>query len=209
MLIPFKELFARHQVKTSGVLHLGANLGQEAEAYVAQGITQVIWVEALPLIFAKLCANCQKYTGHIALMACVSDVDDQDVTFHIANNGGQSSSFLEFGTHTKAHPSVTWTSHMRMKTQRVDTLLRRAELSVGPDWFLNIDLQGAELKALKGMGELLRQFKYAYIEVNEDQLYRGCPLVGEVDNYLARYGFVGKERKMTNWKWGDKFYIRS
>ena len=38
--------------------------------------------------------------------------------------------------------------------------------------FLNIDIQGAELLALKGMGELLHHFDYAYIEVNHDYVYK-------------------------------------
>ena len=38
MLIPFDQLFKRHNVQAQGVLHLGANTGQEAQAYADQGI---------------------------------------------------------------------------------------------------------------------------------------------------------------------------
>lgn len=209
MLIPFNELFARHHIKTPGALHLGANLGQEATAYAAQGIGRVIWVEALPEVHAVLRKQVAGYPGSVALCACVSDVDGEPVEFNVANNEAQSSSFLQLGTHAQEHPSVKYIRTVDMLTVRTDTLLANEGLDVGPHWFLNVDLQGAELKALKGMGELLWQFDHAYIEVNERELYQGCPLVREIDDYLASFGFVGLETKMMPQGWGDRYYQRA
>jgi len=56
------------------------------------------------------------------------------------------------------------------------------------------------------MGELLWKFKYAYIEVNSKELYKGCPFINDIDDYLRSYGFVPKETKMTGNGWGDRFY---
>jgi len=208
MLIPFNELFRKHRIKTTGVVHLGANSGQEAQEYQNQGITQVIWVEALPSVFERLKRHIASFPGHRGLMACLSDKDDEQVTFNIANNEEQSSSMLDFETHSKEHPTVKWVGHVAMKTTRFDTLAKRENLTLGEDWFLNVDLQGAELLAMKGMGNLLKHFKYAYIEVNEKYLYKGCPLVGEIDQFLYAHGFVPKDLKMTGCGWGDKFYSR-
>lgn len=209
MLIPFQELFARHHVSPIGVLHLGANEGQEASVYSKHGIDTVIWVEALPEVCAKLQHHIEQFPGQMALCACVSDVDGLEVQFHVANNQAQSSSFLEFGTHSKEHPSVRWVRHETMRTIRVDTLLLQKDLvPQGDQWFLNVDLQGAELFALRGMGEMLRTFRWAYIEVNERELYKGCPLVGELDQFMVMNGFLGAEVRMTNFGWGDKLYVR-
>jgi len=208
MLIPFDSLFKKYQIQAGGVLHLGANLGQEAHAYAQQGIRRVIWVEALPVIYFQLVRATVAYPGSTCLCACVSDRDGDEVTFHVANNGGQSSSILEFGTHLVEHPSVQYIRDEKMVTTRVDTLLKAKELSVGPDWFLNIDLQGAELLALKGMGDLIHRFRYAYIEVNVKALYQGCPMVREIDDYLRKFGLIGRETKMTGSGWGDRFYMR-
>lgn len=208
MLIPFDQLFARHKIKATGVLHLGAHLGQEAEAYAAQGIRNVVWVEALPDIHMRLRKNVSNYPGHITFQACLSDKDDEEVVFRVASNEGQSSSYLEFGTHSTEHPSVVFTNSLKLKTSRLDTLLFRNGIALGERWFLNVDLQGAELKALRGMGGMLYRFDHAYIEVNERELYKGCPLVQEIDRYLGCFGFVGKETKMTNHGWGDKYYKR-
>jgi len=208
MLIPFKELFARHNIRTPGVLHLGANTGQEAQAYQDQGISQVIWVEALPHIHTALADHIKQFPGHVALLACLSDKDDDRVNFNIASNGAQSSSMLQFGTHKQEHPSVHFVGKVTMFTSRLDTLLQYHKLEIGEDWFLNADLQGAELLALKGMGDLLKKFKHAYIEVNDKHLYKGCPLTAEIDTYLADFGFVPKETKMTGSGWGDRFFMR-
>lgn len=209
MLIPFPDLFARWNIKVDGVLHLGANLGQEAEAYAAQGISRVIWVEAIPDIYAQLVRKIARFPGSIALRACLSDTDGDQVTFNVANNEGQSSSMLKFGTHAQAHPSVKFTSKVSFYTVRLDTLLKQNGLSLGPGWFLNIDVQGAELLVLKGMGRQLTQFDHVYIEVNTDHLYQGCPLIGEIDTYLADFDFVRKETKMTPQRWGDAYYRRN
>jgi hypothetical protein len=44
--------------------------------------------------------------------------------------------------------------------------------------------------------------------VNSDYVYKDCPLIGEIDEYLKNFGF---ERVETVWengcKWGDAFYI--
>lgn len=209
MLINFKDLFYRHQIKTEGVLHLGANYGQEAKAYASEGIKRVIWVEALADIHTQLVRNVSRYPGSVALCACLSDVDDQAITFNVANNEAQSSSMLEFGTHSQMHPSVVFEKKVQMFTTRVDTLLKRHRLELGKGWFLNIDLQGAELLALRGMGELLSHFDHAYIEVNTAELYKGCPLVGDIDAYLAGFGFHPKETLMMPQQWGDRYYNRT
>ena len=208
MLIPFDHLFRKYAVKTDQVLHLGANTGQEAEAYDEQGISRVIWVEALLEVWVKLRQHIVRFPGHTALLACLSDKDGEEVTFNVASNDSQSSSFLEFGTHSKEHPTVKFERIVEMTTVRLDTLLDRENIKIQMNGFLNADLQGAELLALKGMGDLLGRFRYAYIEVNEKELYQGCPLVGEIDDYLASFGFEGKEVKMTGAGWGDKFYMR-
>jgi len=207
MLIPFEELFKKHSVRPDGVLHLGANEGQEAETYFKMGIKNVIWVEALPDVFKKLISHIQQFPGQRARLACVSETDGRKVKFNVASNQGQSSSFLEFGTHAKEHPTVRWTGSIEMLTSRVDTLLRGEDLK--GNWFLNADLQGAELLALKGMGNLLGRFKWAYLEVNERELYKDCPLLPELDAWMTKKGFKRVETKMTNFGWGDALWIRS
>lgn len=209
MLIPFNQLFTRHGVQPVGVLHVGAHEGQEAAEYNLLRVPRVVWVEANPETHRKLVAHVGRMPGHSTILACVADEDGKPVDFHVASNAGQSSSILEWGTHTLVHPEVRWTRHLKMNTSRLDTLINDRGIRLKPGWFLNLDLQGAELMALKGLGALLGFFNWAYVEVNEQHLYKGCPLVGEMDDFMAAAGFRRVETKMSgNHGWGDALYVR-
>lgn len=204
MLIDFRQLFPRYNIKPQGVLHIGANVGEEAPVYHELGIKKVIWIEGNPDIFGKLCTNVLKF-GHEAINAIIGDETGKEVTFHVSNNASQSSSILELGTHKIVHPDVHYVKDIPGKTIRIDYYFKDLN---GYD-FLNIDLQGAELMALRGMGDLLEGFKWAYLEVNKAHLYEGCPLVEDLDLFLMGFGF---KRIETSWagntNWGDALYIK-
>lgn len=206
MLIDFSYLFKKYNVHATGVLHIGAHYGQEVPAYWEQGIRYIVLIEAFRPTWKQLCRNMIPYNGTICINACVSDKDGDIVPFGISNNEGQSSSMLEFDTHTKEHPTVVMQSHTRLQTMTVKSILKDRQLDPALYNFINIDIQGAELMALKGMD--LTCVDYAYIEVNEKHLYKNCPLVGEIDAYLLQYGLHRVEKNMTNHGWGDAFYIR-
>lgn len=208
MLIHFKDIVRKHG-KPNGILHLGGNSGEEAKAYHEQGVDNVIWFEGNPELFETLNTNVSKYPGQIAFNNCVGDYDG-DAILHIANNGGQSSSVLELGTHKIAHPGVHYVKDIPVKMNRIETLFPWATHGRLKDIdFLNADLQGFELQAIKGMGDLLKQFKYAYLEINKQELYKGCALWPEVEAYMKGFGFVTKEIKMSgNSGWGDCFMVK-
>src|SRR2546428_143455 len=77
-----------------GVLHIGANFGQEAGYYAKLGL-KVIWVEADPLLFDRLQENIATFDEQSAHQCLASDIDGQEVDFHIASNDGGSSSILK------------------------------------------------------------------------------------------------------------------
>lgn len=205
MLIPFKYLFDKYGIKDIGILHIGGSYGQEASAYHEQGVARVVFVEAIRQVYNQLKLNVRPY-GYQALHACVSDKDGEIVTFNISNNEMQSSSILEFGTHTKEHPGVVFTSKTKLQTVTADTLLKTHGIDPKDYQFINLDIQGAELMALKGMD--LTHVQYAYIEVNEKELYKGCPLIAEIDEYLRMYDLIRAETHLTPHGWGDAFYIK-
>jgi FkbM family methyltransferase len=207
MLFNFDQLVTRWKIKPEGVLHIGASEGQEAEVYLRNGIKKQIWIEAIPDIYEKLKENLKSNPDAKAVNACISDQHGETVTFHIASNGGQSSSILEFDTHSTVHPDVTFVKDITLITERIDGIF--SEHNFTGDWLLNIDLQGAELKALRGMGNLLNRFKWAYIEVNKAHLYKDCPLIGDIDSYMSSFGFNRVDVKWCgNFQWGDAIYIK-
>ena len=112
---------------------------------------------------------------------------------------------LDFGLHSHYHPQVHYVTGFDGITSLLKDILPKYDIQYN---FLNFDIQGAELKALKGMEEHLSAVDYLYTEVNSDYVYKGCALIGELDEYLQRFGLFRVETKWTDCKWGDAFYIR-
>ena len=208
MLIDYPALAKRHNFKPKGVLHIGGSTGQERFFYAEAGIENVIWVEALPNVFQTLKQNVSGYPKNICLNACISEVDGQEVTFNVSSNGGESSSIFDFDLHSKFHPDVTFVGKIKLTTTRVDSLLAKNQIDVRDYDYLSLDIQGSELAALKSMGDMLRLFNYCYVEVNKTPMYKDIPLVEDIDDYLAEFGFEAVEEKYTGAGWGDKFYIK-
>jgi hypothetical protein len=203
MLIPLGQLVHKYNILFKGVLHVGAHECEELgdyEKYIHRD--KVLWIEALP---DKVILDKQRFPGLLIEEAVVSDSCDT-VTFHRSNNG-QSSSILELGLHKQFHPQVWYNDSFVAETKMLRDILPK--YSSIPFNFINLDIQGAELKALRGMEEYLHTIDYIYSEVNSDYVYEGCALIGEIDEYLSRFGL---KRVETQWcgeyRWGDAFYIR-
>jgi FkbM family methyltransferase len=210
MLIPLSDLLNRYNIKPKGVLHVGGHYAEEAADYAQHGMKPMIFIEGDPDSFKIMIERLKPFTNWIAVNQCISDVEE-DAILNISSNEGQSSSILQFGTHTKAHPEVKFVGQKAVHTKRIDQIqfLDPSGWTIADCDFLNIDVQGYELKVLKSMGNLLQGFRYAYIEVNKAELYRGCPMIGEIDAYLAGFGFRQVEVKWAgNFGWGDAFFVK-
>ena len=201
MLIPLHQLIKKYNIKFKGILHVGAHECEELndyEKYITRD--KILWVEALPGKF-ELCKN--KYPNINIENAIVSDIVE-NVVFKVSNNG-QSSSILDFGLHSQYHPNVHFITTFNGTTSLLKDILPKYNINYN---FLNFDIQGAELKALKGMEEYLHNVDYLYTEVNSDYVYKNCALVTELDEYLRQFGLVRIETSWTDYKWGDAFYIK-
>jgi FkbM family methyltransferase len=201
MYISLNELVNKYNINFKGILHVGAHECEELVDY-EQHISRdkILWVEAIPEK-VEFCKN--KFNNLNIENAVVSD-KIETVTFNMANNG-QSSSILELGLHKHYHPDVRYNGCFKCETQMLKDIIPKYNIEFN---FLNFDIQGAELKALKGMEEYLQKVEYVYTEVNSDYVYKGCAIVSELDEYLAKYGLIRVETYWTNCKWGDAFYIR-
>ena len=206
MLIPFKDIYKHFNLKISGILHVGAHECEELKDYVSHNINpqQIYWVEAME--HKVLLMKAQNIPN--IYQAIIDEVDDREITFNVSNNG-QSSSLLEFGTHTIHHPHVKFTGTIQGKTKRLDTLIEENNIPIQHLNFLNFDIQGVELRALKSMEKYLSHIDYIYTEINTDYVYKDCNLVGEIDEYLKKFGFTRVSTKIaSNFGWGDAFYIK-
>lgn len=205
MLILLDYIVQKYNIHFTGILHVGAHECEELLAYDKYlPRNKMLWVEALQ-DKVDFCKN--KYPDVLIEQAVVSDCVE-NVTFHCStnsiSNNRESSSILEFGTHSIHYPHVKYTHEFKVDTKPLSDILCNYSI---PFNFVNLDIQGVELKALRGMESYLSNIQYIYTEVNYEYVYKNCGLVTEIDDYLSQFGF---RRVETAWYgntgWGEAFY---
>jgi FkbM family methyltransferase len=202
------ELCLRHRVKPRGIIHVGAHWAEEREVYRHLGVGPVLWIEADPASIPQLRANVSSYLGSRVVQACLAEVDDRETTFYRTDNRGESSSILPMGSHAELFQDIHVVEQTTLTTTTFATLVQREGLHLDAYDFLVMDVQGAELLALKGFGEYLKRFNGVYIEVNIGELYQGCARLPDIDAYLRQYGFSRRETLITQRQYGDALYLR-
>ena len=209
MLIPQDkviESLKTHNIQVNGVLHIGAHECEELSFYHRLGLMdeQVVWIDAMP---NKVVEALHRGITTI-FQGIITDKDDEPIKFNVSNNG-QSSSVLEFGTHSAEHPHVHFVSSFEGKTTTIDTFFSRKSLNPQDYTFWNLDIQGAEYLALTGAKESLKYANALYLEINEKELYVGCTLLPQLDEFLLEKGFTRVITEMTEHGWGDALYLRT
>jgi FkbM family methyltransferase len=208
MLISFDDIYkilSSKNIIIGGAFHIGAHECEELNFYNQLNIKSedIVWIDAIPLkvIQAKNRGIENVYN------AVITDKDDEDVVFNVSNNI-QSSSVLDFCTHSQEHPDVVFISKIHQKSITIDTFFERNGIDCTKYDFWNFDIQGAELLALKGSTKSIQHAKAIYLEVNEKELYKGCGLIGDIDIFLAEHNFTRVATNITQHGWGDALYIR-
>ena len=199
-----KEISSVWGINPNGVLHVGAHLGEEAIEYESFGWLPVIWVEAQPKLVSAL-RNKLSEDKHQVFEAAIWDEDNVKMRFLMANNS-QSSSLLNFGSHSNSYPSILMDEQFEVSTVRLDSLLREIEIPS----FANFDIQGVEGRAIVSLGRRIDSLDAIYTEVNRKEVYIGCMQIDEMDILLNGEGF---KRVAVRWVlgkgWGDALYLRT
>lgn len=197
----------------SGLIHVGANSGQERFLYNGYGV-RVLWIEPIPDVFRRLCENIRRYPRQRALQALVTDRDDADYEFHVANNEGQSSSILELAEHRDIWPDVRYVATIPLRSTTLATLMDRAAVDPGDFQALVMDTQGSELLVLQGAVPLLDRFRYVKTEVADFDSYAGCCRLADLEAFMGAHGFREISRRTIATRAGggnyyDVIYERS
>jgi FkbM family methyltransferase len=105
-----------------------------------------------------------------------------------STGGTQSSSILKPSAHTTAYSFVRFKSKADVSVVRLDEWATSRGITHLD--FLWLDLQGFELEALKGAGDLLSTVLAVHAEVSNVELYEGAPLYPEVRAWMRTHGFT-------------------
>jgi len=184
--------------KVSGVIHVGANTGPEIELYAKYGLG-VIWIEPIPEVFEKLEANVANFSRQRALKCLVTDQDNVEYQFHIANNEGHSSSILDLNLHKDIWPQVAYEKTITLRSKTLPSLLEEEHVDHSEYDSLVMDTQGSELLVLKGAVSILENFNYIKTEVPDFESYTGCCQLTDIASFLARHGF----REFSRYKFAE------
>lgn len=202
MLIGLDKL-SEFGVVPKGVIHVGMHKAEEFPAYVENKIEDVLFIEANQQLINGFGYEIPEGMNVSICCAAVSDCEEE-VTFTITNNG-MSSSILELADHSEVYPHIVAVQKVNMTTTVLDKILSK----VDPSKFniLNIDIQGAELKAMRGMSDW-SHIQAVYTEVNYREMYVGCSKLDEITEFLSEKGFSLVENHDTGCGWGDALYIK-
>ena len=206
MLINFNDLLLL-SIKVSGIIHIGAHNLEELPDYLKGNVSKIIWIEANPSKYNLIEERLSKFDNMFLGKFAAGRKNDVN-TLNLANNG-QSSSLLEFGTHKKSYPDIDYVSKIKVKTKPLDDWLDENFKNKNQFNFINIDIQGYELEALKGMPNQLKIAEYVYLEVNFEEVYRGCSQLQDIDNFLIKFDFVRVGLRKTDKGWGDAIYAKN
>jgi FkbM family methyltransferase len=201
-----EESIERCKIGKKGIIHIGAHEGEEANLYEEIGFSNVLWIEGDPIIFKKLERNIKAYPKQIAMNLLLSDKEDV-VPFYIASNQGNSSSLLPFAENVeKAWPGIHSQKVINIVSKRLDSILLENEIRKNYNC-LNIDVQGAELIVLKGIGALLPLFEFCLLELNFKPTYQSSAKFPVLNKYMYKNGFKLKFISIGKYQ-GEGVYVR-
>ena len=208
----YMQLFEKfYGVKPAGIIHVGAHLAEEFSDYqrfMMSPETTCVWIEPQPgkvVVLRELFADKPQ---HEVIEALAWSEDGREITLNITSFSPASSVF-DLRPNRDFYPSIEVSSKIKLITSRLETILE----GYSKFDFLVLDVQGAELEVLKGLGRRLEDINWIFTEVSKkNDLYEGGVLYLEIKKYLEDAGF---EQKFAEWdrkthsEQGDVLFIRN
>jgi FkbM family methyltransferase len=188
---------------------------QSIEFYNAFPHSKIYAFECNPNTLHICKKNIEAYSDRITLIeGAVCDYDGE-ITFYPINqqktitswkdgNPGASSLFKSNGSYI--HEKYIQ-DEIKTNCHRLDTIMQKYNIPrVDIIW---MDLQGAELLALKGLGSYLDNVKYIHTEASHREMYSGQVMFKELNDFVLSHNFVIKNNlTYTGWQ-EDIIYERT
>ncbi len=181
-------------LNSRGILHLGAHRGKEAEIYNWLN-KKVIWIEAIPEIFEELKINVNNYYNQRAVKALLGEKNLKKVDFYISNKDQSCSSIFNLSEDVKK--GLLWGKHkvemvkkIKLDMQTLDTICEKEQINLRNYDHWIIDLQGAEIHALRGAKKSLIFCNSLSVEISKKDFYeKGSTSWEELKKFLYNNNF--------------------
>ena len=200
-----------HALNPAYILDCGACDGLDSIIYSRMFPEAIIYaIEAVTDNYNELIDNITEFgcknvnPGRFCLSDCI-----ESIKFYLSHGdsgtkkdwdtGNKSSSILKPAKHLDEHP---WCKFYEDRT----TTTRFDSLGIPRIDYIHLDVQGAELKVLRGMGTVLDTVKMVWMEVATVELYEGQPLKTDVEGFMRAAGFALKYDSTR--RFGDQLWIR-
>jgi FkbM family methyltransferase len=212
MLIDLKEIIDEYKINIKGVIHLGAHKGEEIWTYKKNKISNLLIIEANPKLCKILKLKSSFYNFFFKMNISLENsliTNENNVLkdFNITNNS-QCSSVLDLAKHSEIYPEIKIIKRNSIISNTLNYLFEK-KYTISNFNFINMDIQGSELLALKGSTKILQFIDAIYTEINFEELYKNCALASELDYFLGKYNFKRVVTVTPNHpSWGDALYIK-
>lgn len=86
------------------------------------------------------------------------------------------------------HPYIEFKDPIQVRVRRLDDWIQ--ESGAVPPAFLHMDVQGAELLVLRGLGLNLETLEAVWLEVENQELYANQPLKADIEEFFQAHGWT-------------------
>lgn len=207
-----------HGIAKVGVVHIGADVGQEVEQYFNYGFENIILIEANPECYKILVS---KFGNDPRIRIFNYAVCDRQgtVDFHIHTSRSGSTepaSILPMKRFKEIVKTLHTTKTIQVPAITLDLMFEKHQIAFTAYNFLNIDIQGAELLALRCAQKFLSSIDVVVSEVNVVEMYEDGAVEGDVVKFLNQQGFDKKhaiyhtlyDESSTFPAWGERLFIK-
>jgi FkbM family methyltransferase len=176
----------------TGVIHVGAHLGEEVPVYFEHGFQQILLIEANPDCCLELGKRFgQDHRIRIVHRAISDRAGKIILHVHTSRSGStEPASLLQMKQLNRIVKTLSTPRVIEVDSSTLDDLLAEMEIEPRAFTLLNVDIQGAELHALRGSTKTLRAVSAVVTEVNLIELYEGGALENDIVEFLEARTFA-------------------
>ena len=203
-----RKLKEQYGVEPKVIFDIGACVMHWTDA------AKAVWPDSQYVLFEANPYLCEYLTlqGMDNHCAVLGDQDGKQVTFYQNDWHPAGSSYYIENFEASPWPEGTinfikQSKPVTIELQTVDTIVAQRGFPA-PD-LIKMDIQGAELDALKGMTETLKTVNHIILELQHVEYNKGAPLKGSVIDYMNSIGFELVSNYSSNGPDGDYHFVRS
>jgi len=187
-----------------GVIQVGAHWAEEYEGWLSLGVKNFIFFEPISSNFNKMIKILPKTDNIKTYQLALGDTAGVLTMFTETEHQGKSCSILEPLLHLEQYPDIEFTDTEIVRIDKLDNIEYDRLLYD----HIHVDTQGYELKVFKGAENSLKFINTITTEVYRKELFRNCPMIEDITEYLNHLGFSLKEVFWRGMTWGDAKYER-